>query len=360
MGLHSQSVLEANAAPSIIGVRMKMIALALIGVGRWGPNLLRNFISMEGVSVEMVCDIDENRLIQMEKRFPEIRRTVNPEEVMENNGIDCVVISTPLSSHYPLARKALESGFHVLVEKPLAHTSLECQQLISLAERMNKILFVGHTFMYNAGIRAAKEYIDSGQLGEIYLMDANRTNLGPVRYDTNALWDLASHDVSIFSYWIDEDPKSVSAHGGCYLNEGIEDVVYATIEYGNGIIAHVHASWLNPRKVREITVVGKQKMLVWNDMNLSEPIRIYNRGFERDDDYQDTFGDFRLSIREGEVVIPSIKLNEPLLAECEYFVECVKTGVQPLTDGQDGLRVVRVLEAASESMRSQSKMVTIC
>lgn len=336
-----------------------MISLAIIGIGRWGPNLLRNFVSMEGVSVAMVADSDESRLVAVSRRFPDIAGTTDPQDIMKDGSIDCVVIATPLCTHFSLACRALEAGHHVLVEKPLASSSRECRQLITLADRMNKILFVGHTFKYNAGIRAAKEYIASGELGEIYLIDANRTNLGPVRYDTNALWDLASHDISIFSYWTGEDPHSVSARGGCFLNSAIEDVVYATCAYGSGIVAHVHASWLNPRKVREITVVGKKKMLVWNDMNLSEPIRIYNRGFERDDDYQDTFGDFRLSIREGEVVIPNIKLNEPLLAECEHFIACVKTGARPLTDGHDGLGVVRVLEAASESMRSQSTMIPL-
>jgi predicted dehydrogenase len=314
---------------------------------------------MENICVQVVCDLDNSRLLRIKNRFPDIETTTNPSYILENNKIDCIAISTPISTHFALAKEALESGHHTLVEKPLATSSLECQQLIETAERKNKILFVGHTFKYNAGIRAAKKYIDSDELGEIYLIDANRTNLGPVRYDTNALWDLASHDISIFSYWIGKNPKFVSARGGCYLNKNIEDVVYATFEYKNGIIAHVHASWLNPRKIREITVVGKKKMLVWNDMNLSEPIRIYNRGFDRDDDYHDTFESFRLSIREGEVIIPSIKLNEPLLTECEHFIECVKTGSQPLTDGLDGLNIVKILEAATESMRKQSKAVTI-
>ena len=336
-----------------------MITVGIVGVGRWGPNLLRNFTSMQDVSVAMVCDVDETRLRQVEKRFPAIRRTTSPEEVIRNHDLDCVVIATPLATHFPLALDALRAGRHVLVEKPLAGSAAECAQLIAAAEQSHKVLFVGHTFKYNAGIRAAKEYIERGELGELYLIDANRTNLGPVRYDANALWDLAAHDIAIFSYWMGENPQEVSARGGCYLNRGIEDVVYATFGYTGGVIAHVHASWLNPRKVREITVVGEKKMLVWNDMNLSEPIRIYNRGFERDEAYHDTFGDFRLSIREGEVVIPTIRLNEPLMAECEHFIECVKTGARPLTDGQDGLNVVRVLEAASASMRSQSMMITL-
>jgi len=313
---------------------------------------------MEGVVVEMVCDIDDKKLLRIKTRFPEIKQTTDPQEIIGNGKIDCVVIATPLSTHFQLALDALRAGRHVLVEKPLARSSSECEQLIAAAEQAGRILFVGHTFKYNAGIRAAKEYIDRGEIGELYLIDANRTNLGPVRYDANALWDLAAHDISIFSYWVGENPQEVSARGGCYLNRGIEDVVYATLGYGGGVIAHVHASWLNPRKVREITVVGEKKMLVWNDMNLSEPIRIYDRGFVRDESYHDTFGDFRLSIREGEVVIPAIRLNEPLMAECEHFIECVKTGARPLTDGLDGLNVVRVLEAATQSMRSQSTAVT--
>jgi predicted dehydrogenase len=273
--------------------------------------------------------------------------------------IDTVAIVTPLATHYRLAKQALEAGKHVFVEKPLATSAAECEELIALAAKKNLILFVGHTFKYNAGIRAAKAYIDSNELGKIYLIDANRTNLGPVRQDANALWDLASHDISIFSYWIGEGPKAVSAHGGCYLSKRVEDVVYATFTYRDGIMAHVHASWLNPRKVREITVVGEKKMLVWNDMNLSEPIRIYNVGFDRDDTYQDSFTDFRLSIREGEVVIPRIQLNEPLMAECSHFIECLQKGIPPLTDGNDGLAVVRALEAATRSINEQSRTITI-
>jgi predicted dehydrogenase len=336
-----------------------MISLGIIGVGRWGPNILRNFVSMEGVDVYMVCDTDSSRLLQIKKRFPQIKTATESSEILENNKLDCIVISTPTSTHFTLAQKSLESGHHVFVEKPLASSTSECQQLIETAEKKNRILFVGHTFKYNAGIRAVKEYIDRGELGEIYLIDANRTNLGPIRYDVNALWDLASHDISIFSYWLGENPKSVTARGGCYLNKDIEDVVYATFEYKDGIVAHVHASWLNPRKVRQITVVGEKKMLVWDDMNLSEPIRIYNKGFDKDDVYQDSFSDFRLSIREGEVVIPSIKLNEPLLAECEHFIKCVKTGTKPLTDGLDGLNVVQALEAATQSIKQQSQIIRI-
>lgn len=336
-----------------------MIKLGIIGVGRWGPNLLRNFSYMEDVKVEMVCDIDPNRLIQIATRFPGVTTTKIPEEILKNKNLDITVISTPISSHFRYAMQALETGHHVFVEKPLAASSSECNQMIDLAEKKNVILFVGHTFKYNASVMAAKEYIGNGELGKIYLIDATRTNFGPVRYDTNALWDLASHDISIFSYWLNDNPKSVSARGACYLNKQIEDVVYATFEYGDGTIAHVHSSWLNPRKIREITVVGEKKMLVWNDMNLSESIRIYNCGFDKDDYYQDTFDSFRLSIREGDVIIPKIRLNEPLLKECEHFVECVKAGVKPLTDGRDGLNVIKVLEAATKSIKSQSRIVLI-
>lgn len=336
-----------------------MIRVAIIGVGRWGPNLLRNFASMDGVSVAAVCDTDRERLLHVQKRFSSIATTLQTDDIFNDISIDCVVICTPVSTHFHLAERALVNNKHVFVEKPLATASSECLRLIDMARRHHKILFVGHTFKYNAGIRAAKRFIESGELGEICLIDANRTNLGPVRYDTNALWDLASHDISIFSYWLEGTPKSVSAHGGCYLNKDIEDVVYSTFIYENGIIAHVHASWLNPRKIREITVVGTKKMLVWNDMNLLEPIRIYNRGIDKDEGYQDTFESFRLSIREGDVLIPSIKLNEPLLAECEHFIECVRSGARPLTDGEDGLMVVKALEAATQSLRQDSRLIPI-
>lgn len=336
-----------------------MITIGIIGVGRWGPNILRNFAVMDGVRIAAVCDSDKKRLEAITKRYPEIQTTTDATALTGNGAIDAVVIVTPLATHYQLARRALDAGKHVFVEKPLASSAPECEELIAIAAKKSRILFVGHTFKYNAGIRAAKAYIDSNELGKIYLIDANRTNLGPVRQDANALWDLASHDISIFSYWIGESPKSVSAQGGCYLNKRVEDVVYATFTYRDGIIAHVHASWLNPRKVRDITVVGEKKMLVWNDMNLSEPIRIYNVGIDKDDTYQDSFADFRLSIREGEVIIPRIQLNEPLMSECSHFIECVQKGVWPLTDGNDGLQIVKALEAATRSIKEQSRIISI-
>lgn len=336
-----------------------MINAAIIGVGRWGPNILRNFLSMDTVRVVKACDLDAGRLSAIKKKFPEIVTTTNPEDILSDTAIDCTVICTPVATHYALAEKALQNGQHVFVEKPLAASSVECLRLIELAEQKQRIVFVGHTFKYNAGIRAAKTYIESGELGDIYSIDANRTNLGPVRYDVNALWDLAAHDISIFSYWLGAQPLSVSAHGACYLNKSIEDVVYATFEYPGGVIAHVHASWLNPRKIREITVVGSKKMLVWNDMNLSEPIRIYNKGIDKDEGFQDTFDSFRLSIREGEVMIPSIQLNEPLMTECLHFIECVESGSQPFTDGHDGLNVVKALQAATNSMRQNSVCVHV-
>ena len=331
----------------------------IIGVGRWGPNILRNFCSMEDVQVGIVCDLNEENLARINSRFPEIECTTDTQRAITTDPADAIVICTPVASHFELASQALAAGRHVFVEKPLAASSDECRQLIKLAAKKKKYIFTGHTFKYNAGIRAVKDYIASGELGEIYLIDANRTNLGPVRYDVNAMWDLAAHDISIFSYWLDTQPHAVSAHGGCYLNPNIEDVVYATFEYGSGTIAHVHASWLNPRKIREITVVGEKKMLIWNDMNLSEPIRIYNRGFQRDDEYNDSFASFRLAIREGDVVIPSVRLNEPLRFECEQFIECLKNGSPPLTDGVDGLQVVLALEAASQSMLENNRRITI-
>ncbi|MBF0431579.1 MAG: Gfo/Idh/MocA family oxidoreductase [Fibrobacteria bacterium] len=338
-----------------------MISIALIGVGRWGPNLINSFNRIADSEVKIVCDLEKERLKPVSSFYPKIKVTTDTQSVFNDASIDCIVICTPLMTHFKLAKQALETGHHVFVEKPLAASSLECSELIEIAEKQKKILFVGHTFKYNSGIQAAKDYISKGELGKILFIDANRTNLGPIRYDANALWDLASHDISIFSYWLDAAPKAVSSSGSCFYSNTVEDVVYATFSYKDNITAHVHASWLNPRKTREITVVGEKKMLIWNDMNLSECIRIYNKGFEIDMEnlYQDNFDNFRLSIKEGDVIIPSIKHAEPLLSECRHFVDCVVNGKQPLTDGQDGLMVVKALEAATKSMQQNNIKIDI-
>jgi predicted dehydrogenase len=331
------------------------IAVGIIGTGRWGSNILRNLISMKDVRIVSAADINDRRLAETAGYCTAVKTTTDIESVVKDTNIDSVIIATPLSSHFHLAKTALENCKHVFVEKPMASSSEECLELIDIAERNRKILFVGHTFMYNVGIRESKNYIRKKELGKIYFLDARRTNLGPVRSDASALWDLGSHDISIFLFLVAEKPVAVTACGGCFLNRNIEDAVYATLFFEGGIVAHLQASWLNPRKIREITVVGEKKMLVWNDMNISEPLRIYDRGVEKIEDQPQNIADFHFSVREGSVLIPGIQLEEPLSVECRHFIDCVKNQAKPVTDGILGLKVVKILEAATKSMKNQSR-----
>jgi predicted dehydrogenase len=247
------------------------------------------------------------------------------------------------------------------VEKPLCRTTEEAVELVELAERVRKHLCVGHVFLFNNGIRAVRNLIRCGELGRIRYVCSTRTNLGPVRTDVNALWDLGAHDLSIFNFWFDTSPISVTAHGAAYLNRGVEDVVLATYKYPNGVIAHVHASWLNPRKVREITVVGEHKMVVWNDMDLNEPVRVYDKtiDIEREPLYSDSFGAFRMLVRNGEIISPYIVGVEPLAAECQHFIDCVLGRCKPIIGGIEGLNVVSALEAADRSIRANSAVVPV-
>ncbi len=266
-----------------------------------------------------------------------------------------------MATHYELTKKALLAGKHVLVEKPLCRTTAEGQELIAIAAEAGKVLCVGHIFLFNNGVRAVRNLIRSGELGRIHYACSVRTNLGPFRTDVNALWDLASHDLSIFNYWFDAAPTSVTASGAAYLNRAVEDVMLASFTYPPNVLAHVHASWLNPRKVREITVVGEQKMVVLNDMDLNEPLRVYHKSVdvEREPVYSDTFGQFRMQVRNGDVVIPYFGGQEPLAAECRHFVECVLGKAQPINGGREALRVVTALEAADRSIRENSAAVAV-
>jgi predicted dehydrogenase len=249
----------------------------------------------------------------------------------------------------------------VLVEKPLCGSVAQAQELIELARSRGLVLCVGHVFLFNNAVRAVRNLIRAGDLGHIRYIAATRTNLGPFRTDVNALWDLAAHDLSMFDYWLGDEPMAVTAHGQSYLYPGVEDVVFATLQYPNGVMASMHASWLNPRKVREITVVGETKMVVLDDMNLNEPLRIYHKSVavEREPLYSDSFGTFRMQVRQGDVVSPNIAGAEPLAAECHHFIDCALGRSTPLNDGRNGLRVLRALEAADRSMRADSALVEL-
>ncbi|TMA67612.1 MAG: Gfo/Idh/MocA family oxidoreductase [Deltaproteobacteria bacterium] len=331
-----------------------MIRIAVIGAGQWGPNLIRNFHNRRTSEVAWVVDRDAGRLAQVRERFPDIRVDTDAETVMADGRIDAVVIATPTSTHHALAKRALGVGKHVLVEKPITADSAEAEELCSLAAQAGRILMVGHVFVYNPGVQHVKQLLAAGELGRVYYVSMVRTNLGPIRVDVNAAWDLASHDVSIANHWLGTAPLTASAVGGSWINAGIEDAVFATLRYPNDVLVNLHISWLSPRKTREITLVGDRRMLTFDDMNLSEPVRVYDKRVTEvrtSAPYIDSFASFRASLREGDITIPKIALGEPLKAECDHFLECIAGGKRPLTAGPEALTVVRALEAIQRSIR---------
>ena len=333
-----------------------------IGLGHWGPNLVRAFINSQRATVGVVCDLSESRLATIHRNIStSIRTSTNPLVAATDPSADAVVIATPTNTHFTLAQKALEAGKHVLVEKPLAGNVDDAEALVDLAQKHGRLLAVGHVFLFNNGIRAVKNLIARGDLGSVRYIFSTRTNLGPFRTDVNALWDLGAHDVSIFNYWLDASPREATAYGTSYLTPGVEDVVVANFNYPRQVQACVHASWLNPQKVREITVVGERQMIVWNDMDLNEPVRIYHKSVdvERDPGYVDSFGAFRMLVRSGDVVIPKIDAGQPLDAECQHFLDCLEGKATLLNDSHGGLKVVQALAAAEESMRNRSILTTV-
>jgi predicted dehydrogenase len=334
------------------------IKVAVIGAGHWGPNLIRNFYSQEHSHVDWVVDRDAERLKQVSKRFPEVKVGADPEQVWSDPNIDAVVIATPTSTHHALVKAALERGKHVLVEKPIAADVREAQELTEIAEKAKRVLMVGHVFVYNGAVRRVKEYLNAGDLGQLYYISMVRTNLGPIRMDVNAAWDLASHDISIVNYWLDSEPVTASAVGGVWINPKIEDAVFATLKYPSGVLVNLHASWLNPRKSRDITLVGERRMLTFDDMNLQEPVRVYDKQVtdaRMRPGFIDTFATFRASVRDGDITIPKVSTGEPLKTECDHFIECVLQGKQPTTDGKSGTAVVRALAAIERSVANRGK-----
>jgi predicted dehydrogenase len=331
--------------------------VALIGLGYWGPNLARNIAILEGAELHTLCDAQQDRLTRQGRQYPGTRTTSDFESVLADDAVDAVVLATPVSSHFDLAKQALLASKHVMVEKPLAQTSAQCAELVDLAAAANVTLMVGHVFLYNAAVRRMKEYIDSGELGDVHYVYSQRLNLGQVRHDVNALWNFAPHDLSILMYWLGNDPERVIARGYSYVQPSIEDVVFITLDFPGGIGANVHISWLDPFKTRQMTVVGSKKMIVYDDVSADARITIYDKGVARsrrpDADppgSYETFGEFQLLLRAGDVLIPKVDFVEPLRVELQHFVDCIRSGERPLTDGVSGLRVVRALEAAQRSM----------
>jgi predicted dehydrogenase len=331
--------------------------IAVIGLGQWGPNHVRNFRNVDGCEISLVCDSSETRLSHARKQFPGVATTRDPRLVMRSKDVDAVVVATPVSTHFSLVRQALEAGKDVLCEKPLALNVRQSLTLCQLARTKRRVLMVGHVFLYNPGTLHLKQAIDRGDLGRIYYMDAVRTNLGPVRSDVGVIYDLASHDISIFNFLLGARPHSVSAAGGAFLQKGVEDIGFLTLTYPKGVICHVHTSWLNPRKVRQLTVVGDRKMAVWDDMNTLEPIRHYDKGLVPKN--YSTFGEFHMILRDGAITIPKLALFEPLLRQDQEFVDCLRSRRNPTASAQFGMDVVYALEAASQSLRHGGRITKI-
>ena len=325
-----------------------LVKVGVVGYGYWGPKLVRNFSEMGKATLTWVADLDRERLDRLRAHYPSLHTTQDYDEMLRSD-IDAVVVATPIRTHYRLAKAALLAGKHVLVEKPLTASAHEADELIELAERRNLRLMVGHTFEYNGAIRALRNLVRSGELGRIYYVDAARLNLGLFQTDINVIWDLAPHDLSILLYVLGLDPIAVSARGTANVRPGIHDVAYLEVDFPGGVLAHLHLSWLDPCKVRRVTIVGSRKMVVCNDVADAEKIRIYDKGVDRP--YEtDQFSDFHLAYRYGDVTIPHVPFQEPLRLQCEHFVECILAGTRPQSDGRVGAKVVRILEQADRSL----------
>jgi predicted dehydrogenase len=330
--------------------------VAVIGAGYWGKNLVRNFATAGRCSLKYVCDLNANVLAMHKRSFPFVEATPDVAVVLDDPQVQAVVIATPIPTHFEIASQALRAGKHVYVEKPLTLQATQARELIELAKKARRKLMVGHLLEYHPAVTYLKEMLDRGQLGEPYYMYTQRVNLGIVRQDENAWWSLAPHDISVICHLLGSEPVSVAANGQCYLQRDIEDVVFATIKFADGKMAHVHCSWLDPHKIRKMTVVGPEKMVTFDDMEATEKIRVYDKGAAVRHDITTSYADI-ISLRFGDIIIPKIPGGEPLSLECQHFIECVLENRPVRSDGADGLRVVQVLEAGQKSLKNQGAPV---
>jgi predicted dehydrogenase len=333
------------------------INIAVVGSGYWGPNLIRNVASLPDAALHTVCDLNPKALATNAQRYPGVKTTPNFADVLADPDVHGIVLATPAHLHAEMGKQALEAGKHLMVEKPLALHAAEAWELVELAQANNLRLMVGHVFKFNPAVIALRDLVLKGELGRVLYLYSARLNLGIVRDDLNAMWNLAPHDFSIINYVVGKTPVKVSARGFKLLGRRLEDVAFVTLEYPGGEVAHVHVSWLDPGKVRRMTVVGESKMAVYDDVS-DERLRIYDRGV-MPDKLPDGFGEFKLITRGGDITIPKLDTTEPLRAECAHFVHCIRTGETPISDGMDGYTVVQMLEAAQQSMDSDGTPVAI-
>ena len=328
----------------------KQINVGVVGCGYWGPNLVRNFRSLSGCNLKMMCDVSDARLNSLKILYPDVAAERNFEHMLNGAGMDAVVVATSVKLHFPMAKAALLAGKHVLIEKPMAASAAQCEELIEIARQKGLVLMVGHTFLYSPAVRKIKEIVDRGDLGEIRYICARRLNLGLCQKGINVAWDLAPHDISIILHLVQQLPESVNCCGGTHITPGIEDVTSMSLNFGKDRSAIIHSSWLDPRKVREMTIVGSKQMILYDDVAPLEKIRIFDARVERPPHY-DTFAEFQYAYHYGDIYSPYLKQEEPLKAECLHFLECIQESKSPLTCGARGLELVRILEASSASLK---------
>jgi len=331
--------------------------LAIAGVGAWGKNLLRNFYNLCDGGLVLACDQSDDRLKYVKANYAGVETTSDYNDILKRDDIEAVVLATPPANHFEMASAAIKAGKDVFVEKPLVLSVEDGEKLVEQADKANRIVMVGHIMVYHPATLYLKQQIDEGALGKIYYLYASRVNLGKVRDIENALWSFAPHDISIILFLLDKDPVRVTSTGSAYLRPGIEDVVFTTLHFGDGTMAHIHVSWLDPHKDRKLVVVGSKKMAEFDDGRASEKIRLYDKGVDTRQDYE-TYGEY-LAIRTGDIVIPQIKTGEPLAAECRHFLECIEKRERPRSDGAEGLRVLRVLDAAQKSLEAGGAPVSL-
>jgi len=321
------------------------VRLGVVGLGYWGPNLARNFDSLAGCELAWCCDEQQPRRDRLAQVHRSTRFTARFEDLLEDPALDAIVLVTPVPTHAALVQRVLAAGKHCFVEKPLAQSAADAEAVVRAAQQAERIVMVGHLLEYHPGVRLLKEILDSGELGESRYIYGNRLNLGQLRSEENALWSLGAHDVSVVLALAGEEPTELVAHGECYMQEGIEDVVFAFMRFPSGLAAHLHLSWLDPHKERRFTVVGSKRMATFDDMELERKLTIYDKGF---DEKADSYGEY--ITRAGEIRCPRVPNAEPLRLECEHFLECIREGRAPRSDGESGLRVVRVLEGLQRSL----------
>lgn len=335
-----------------------MIHVSVIGVGYWGPNLIRNFVANDQTQINVASDLQEERLDKIRKTYPSLRTTRDHREIINDPNIDLVTICTPVSTHYEIARAALEAGKHVIITKPMTATSAESEELLNIAERKNLRIFVDHTFIYHGAVRKIKDLIQNRELGDLYYFDSVRINLGLFQHDVNVIWDLAPHDISIMHYLLGEYPEGIVATGADHWGSGLENVAYLTIYFKNNLIAHIHVNWLSPVKIRQTLIAGSKKMVAWDDTEPSEKVRVYDKGFEVKKTPDQVY-DMLIQYRTGDMYCPQIDSTEALATEIAHYVDCLETGKKSHTDGETGLMCVKVLEAAQKSIKARGREITI-